>query len=58
MPEWNNGTTILAVSVCDILKITGNTDVSVYLFDAQVGGGATYDFTWSAVAFAPVYYYE
>lgn len=54
MSEWNNGTSILAVSVCDTIKITGKSPVYVYLYDTQVQGGETYDFTWSAVKFAPI----
>ena len=57
LPEWNNGTTILGVSVCDTILIEGNTDVSLFLYDAQVGGGEQYDFTWSDVLFAPIAVY-
>lgn len=54
MSEWNNGTTILAVSVCDIVKIEGTTPLSIYLFDTQASGGETYDFTYSSVKLTPV----
>lgn len=58
LPEWNNGTQILAVSVCDTIKITGKTPVYLYLYDTQVGGGETYDFAWSSVKFSPIAVYD
>lgn len=58
MPSWNNGTSILAVSVCDTIKITGKDPVYLYLYDTQVGGGETYAFTWSDVKFSPIAVYD
>lgn len=56
MPEWNNGTTVLATSVMDILKITGTQPVSVYLYDSQTSGGgsSSYDFVFSDVKISPI----
>ena len=54
MSEWNNGTQILAVSVCDTIKITGKSPVYLYLYDTQTGGGENYDFAWSQVKLAPI----
>lgn len=58
LPEWNNGTQILAVSVCDTIKITGKDPVYLYLYDTQVGGGETYAFAWSSVKFSPIAVYD
>jgi hypothetical protein len=55
MPEWNNGTTVLAVSLMDIVKITGTAPVTVYLYDTQAGGSETYDFVFSDVKMSPVF---
>lgn len=57
IPEWNNGTTILASSMNDKLQIIGNTPVSVYLYDTQAGGTETYTFQWEAVKLTPIKFY-
>lgn len=57
MPEWNNGTSILATSMTDIIHIVGITPVSVYLYDTQAGGTENYDFQWESVKVTPIKFY-
>jgi hypothetical protein len=57
IPEFNNGTSILASSMTDALVITDSTPVSVFLYDTQTGGSVDFDFVWEAVKITPIRYY-
>jgi hypothetical protein len=57
IPEFNNGTTILASSMTDALVITDSTPVSVFLYDTQAGGSVDFDFVWEAVKITPIKYH-